>query len=185
MIKADVIPTDWIQKRIYLIRNQKVMIDSDLAELYGIETKILNKAVSRNIDRFPEDFMFQLTIEEWDSLRFHFGTSKAGRGGRRYLPFVFTEQGVAMLSSVLSSKLAVKVNIQIMRAFVKLREILSTHKELAQKLKELELKFESHDEKIIAIFEAINQLIAQPEKPKRKIGFGVEEPKYKYSAKRK
>jgi phage regulator Rha-like protein len=168
-----------------MIRNQKVMIDSDLAELYGLETKTLNKSVSRNVDRFPEDFMFQLTAEEWASLRFHFGTLKAGRGGRRYSPFVFTEQGVAMLSSVLSSKRAVQVNIQIMRAFVKLREILSTHKELAKKLKELELKFESHDEQITAIFEAINQLISEPEKPKRRIGFGVEEPKYKYSAKRK
>jgi len=185
MIKADVIPTDWIQKRIYLIRNQKVMIDSDLAELYGIETKILNKAVSRNVDRFPDDFMLHLTQEEWNSLRFHIGTSKTGRGGRRYSPLVFTEQGVAMLSSVLTSKRAVQVNIQIMRAFVKLREILSTHKKLAQKLKELELKFESHDEQIIAIFEAINQLISEPRKPKRRIGFGVEEPKYKYSGKRK
>jgi phage regulator Rha-like protein len=185
MIKANVIPNEWIQKRIYLIRNQKVMIDSDLAELYGIETKILNKAVSRNVDRFPDDFMFPLTLEEWNSLRFHFGTSKTGRGGRRYLPFVFTEQGVAMLSSVLKSKRAVKVNIQIMRAFVMLREILSSHKELAHKLKELELKIETHDEQITAIFEAINQLISEPEKPKRKIGFGVEEPKAKYSAKRK
>lgn len=184
MIKADVIPTDWIQKRIYLIRNQKVMIDSDLAELYGVETKILNKAVSRNVDRFPYDFMIQLTDEEWNSLRFHLGTSKTGRGGRRYLPFAFTEQGVAMLSSVLKSKRAVKVNIQIMRAFVMLREILSTHKELAHKLKELELKIESHDEQITAIFEAINQLIVQPEKPKRKIGFGVEELKYKYLTKK-
>ena len=185
MIKADVIPNEWIQKRIYLIRNQKVMIDSDLAELYGIETKILNKAVSRNADRFPHDFMIQLSGEEWNSLRFHLGTSKTGRGGRRYLPFAFTEQGVAMLSSVLKSKRAVKVNIQIMRAFVMLREVLSTNKELAHKLKELELIIETHDEQITAIFEAINQLISEPEKPKRRIGFGVEELKYKYSAKRK
>ena len=168
-----------------MIRNQKVIIDSDLAELYGIETKILNKTVSRNRDRLPLDFMFHLAKEEWDSLWFHFGTSKTGRGGRRYPPFAFTEQGVAMLSSVLNSKQAVQVNIQIMRALVKLREILSTHKELAQKLKALELKIESHDEQITAIFEAINQLIVQPEKPKRQMGFHADEPKYRYSAKRK
>lgn len=185
MIKADVIPNEWIQKRIYLIRNQKVMLDSDLADLYGIQTKILNKAVSRNMDRFPQDFMFQLSEKEWDFLRFQIGTSKTGRGGRRYFPYVFTEQGLSMLSSVLSSKRAVQVNIQIMRAFVKLREILSTHKELANKLKELESRIESHDEHITAIFEAINQLIAQPEKPKRRIGFCVEELKYKYAAKQK
>ncbi len=185
MNEINVISSDWIQKRIYLIRNQKVMLDSDLAELYGIETKNLNRAVSRNIDRFPDDFMFRITDEEWNSLRFHFGTSKITRGGRRYLPYVFTEQGVAMLSSVLASKRAIQVNIQIMRVFVKVREILSTHKELSQKLKEIERKVGSHDEQITAIFEAINQLIAQPEKPKRRIGFGVEEPKYKYSAKRK
>jgi len=151
------------------------MLDSDIAELYGTETKVLNKAVSRNKDRFPEDFMFQLSNEEWDSLRFHSGTSKKGRGGRRYLPYAFTEQGIAMLSSVLNSKRAIQVNIQIMRAFIKLREILSTHKELAQKLKELELKMDSHDEQIQTIFEVINQLLTPPEKSQRRIGFTIEE----------
>ncbi len=151
------------------------MLDSDIAKLYGTETKILNKAVSRNQDRFPKDFMFQLTSKEWISLKFHSGTSKKGRGGRRFLPYAFTEQGIAMLSSVLNSKRAIQINIQIMRAFVKLREILSTHKELAQKLKKLELKIDSHDQQIQAIFEVINQLLTTPEKPKRKIGFTIEE----------
>lgn len=168
-----IVPIERIEKRIYFIRNQKVMIDEDLAELYNVETKNLNKAVARNLDSFPKDFMFQLSKEEWNSLKFHFGTSKKGRGGRRYLPYVFTEQGVAMLSSVLKSKKAIKVNIQIMRAFVKLREILSTHKELAQKLKELELRIDSNDQQIQAIFNVINQLLSPPEKPKQKIGFTI------------
>jgi phage regulator Rha-like protein len=175
MASKSLLPLELIEKRIYLIRNQKVMMDTHLAELYGVETKILNKAVSRNLERFPDDFMFQISKEEWNSLKFQFGTSKKGRGGRRYLPYAFTEQGVAMLSSVLKSKRAVQVNIQIMRAFVKLHEILSTHKELAQKLKELELKIDSSDKHIQAIFEFINQLIAPPEKPKRKMGFTIDE----------
>jgi len=175
MVNSNVIPIERIEGKIFLIRKQKVMLDSDIAELYGSETKVLNKAVSRNKDRFPEDFMFQLSNEEWDSLRFHSGTSKKGRGGRRYLPYAFTEQGIAMLSTVLNSKRAIQVNIQIMRAFVKLREILSTHKELAQKLRDLELKIDSHDQKIQTIFEVINQLLTPPEKPKKKIGFIIEE----------
>jgi phage regulator Rha-like protein len=174
-VKAEIILTERIEKKIYLIRNQKVMLDNDLAELYGVETKILNKAVSRNSERFPKDFIFQITKEEWENLRFQFGTSKKSRGGRRYLPYAFTEQGVAMLSSVLKSKRAIQVNIQIMRAFVKLREILSTHKELAQKLKELELKIDSHDQQIQAIFDVINQLITPSEPPKRKMGFTINE----------
>lgn len=148
------------------------MLDKDLADLYGIETKAFNKAVKRNKDRFPQDFMFQLTKDEVELLRFQIGTSKrTGRGGRRYLPYAFTEQGVAMLSSVLNSKRAVHVNIAIMRAFVKLREILSTHKELAHKFKELEGKIEKQDEEIFAIFEAIRQLMSPPEKKRPKIGF--------------
>ena len=175
MINSNVVPIETIEKKIFLIRNKKVTLDSDIAGLYGTETKVLNKAVSRNKNRFPEDFMFQLSNEEWISLRSYSGTSKRGRGGRRYLPYAFTEQGIAMLSSVLNSKRAVQVNIQIMRAFVKLREILSTHKELAQKLKELELKIDSHDEQIQAVFEVINQLLTPPDNPKRKIGFTIEE----------
>ena len=128
-----IVPVEVIEKKIYLIRSHKVMLDSDLAELYGVETKMLVRAVKRNIERFPSDFMFQLTKEEFDNLRFHFGTSSQW-GGRRYLPYAFTEQGVAMLSSVLRSKRAIQVNITIMRVFVRLRQILSTHKELAYKL---------------------------------------------------
>lgn len=170
------LPIERIEKKIYLLRNQKVMIDQDLAELYGVSTGRLNEQVKRNIDRFPEDFMFQLSRTESEVLRSQIAIIKPGRGThRKYLPYAFTEQGVAMLSSVLKSKRAVQVNIQIMRAFVKLREILSTHKELAQKLKELELKIDSHDQHIQAIFEVINQLISPPKKPKRKMGFTIEE----------
>lgn len=151
------------------------MLDSDLAELYGVETFNLNKAVKRNRDRFPDDLMFQLTAEEAESLRFQIGTSKpAGRGGRRYRPYVFSEQGVAMLSSVLRSQRAVQVNIAIMRAFVRLREILATHKDLARRLDELEKQVGHQDEKIQAVFEAIRQLMTPPTAPKRRrIGFGA------------
>jgi hypothetical protein len=135
-IKPALIPIEGIQRSIRLIRGQKVLLDRDLAVLYGVPTKQLNKAISRNPDRFPDDFMFQLTKEEVENLRFQFGTSSWG--GHRYQPYAFTEQGVAMLSSVLRSKRAVRMNIRIMRAFVQLREILSTHKELAHKLAELE-----------------------------------------------
>lgn len=146
------------------------MLDRDLARLYGVTTFNLNKAVKRNQDRFPEDFMLQLTKEETKNLIFQIGISRWG--GIRKLPYVFTEQGVAMLSSVLRSKRAIQVNIAIMRTFVKLKAMLSTHKELAHKLKELEGKIEKHDVKIQAIFEAIRQLMAPPpELPKRRIGF--------------
>jgi phage regulator Rha-like protein len=157
-----------------------VLLDSDLAALYGVQTKNLNKAVKRNAERFPADFMFQLTPEELRSLRFHFGTSKA-RGGVRYRPYAFTEQGVAMLSSLLNSERAVKVNIAIMRAFVKLRETLDTNRELVRKFAELERRTAKHDEEIAAILEAIRQLIAPPEKPRREIGFHVRErmPRYR------
>ena len=160
-----------IERKILLIRGYKVMLDSDLAQLYGVTTKRLNEQVRRNIKRFPDDFMFQLTKKEYDSLRSHFATSKERRGGRRYLPYSFTEQGVAMLSSVLNSERAIQVNIAIMRVFVKIRKILSTHKELAHKLSQLERKIEKHDEEIQAIFEAIRQLMIPPEKSKRQIGF--------------
>ncbi len=167
------LPMEVIERKILLIRGQKVMLDSDLAELYGVETFNLNKAVKRNIDRFPEDFMFQLSKEEADSLRFQIGMSKEkGRGGRRYLPFVFTEQGVAMLSSVLNSKRAVQVNIAIMRVFVKLREMIASNKELAKRLDELEKKY---DAQFRVVFDAIRQLMTPPEKPRRKIGFRQEE----------
>jgi len=158
-----------IERRIFLIRGLKVMLDTDLAELYGVETFNLNKAVKRNLDRFPEDFMFQLTKEDAESLRFQIGMSKAsGRGGRRYLPHAFTEQGVAMLSSVLNSKRAVQVNITIMRAFMKLREMIVSHKDLARRLDDLEKKY---DQQFRIVFDAIRELMTPPAKSRRKIGF--------------
>jgi hypothetical protein len=140
--------------------------------LYGVETFNLNKAVKRNLERFPEDFMFRLTREELASLTFQIGMSKtAGRGGRRTLPYAFTEQGVAMLSSVLNSRRAVQVNIVIMRAFVKLRELLSSHTEILRQLDQLERKYERHDVQIKAVFHAIRRLVTAPTKSKRRIGF--------------
>ncbi|HSW55693.1 MAG TPA: ORF6N domain-containing protein [Ignavibacteriaceae bacterium] len=174
IVKAEVALIERIEKKIFLIRNQKVMLSTHLAGLYEVEVKVLNQAVRRNIDRFPKDFMFQLSKKEFENLKSQIVTSSWG-GIRRSLPYAFTEQGVAMLSSVLNSKKAIKVNIQIMRAFVKLREILSTHKELAQKLKELEFKIDSHDQQIQAIFDVINQLITPSDPPKRKMGFTIDE----------
>jgi len=148
------------------------MLDFDLAELYGVQTKSLKQTVRRNIDRFPSDFMFVLTYQELANLRSQIVTSSSRQwGGTRYRPMAFTEQGVAMLSSVLRSKRAVQVNIEIMRAFVRLREMLSTHKELALKLAELEDRLGEHDEQIQLIFEAIHQLMSPPDKPSKKIGF--------------
>ena len=174
------IQVERIEKAILLIRGQKVILDRELAELYGVETGALNRAVKRNIQRFPQDFMFQLTGEEAERLRCQIGISKGGRGGRRYLPYVFTEQGVAMLSSVLQSERAIQVNIAIMRIFVRLREMMATHKELAFKLIELEERLEGHDEQIQNIFEAIRQLMTPPERERKKIGFEVNEPGARY-----
>jgi len=143
------IPPERIERRILLIRGQKVMLDADLAELYEVETKELNQAVRRNADRFPEDFMFRLKDDEAAALRSQIVTSNEGRGGRRYNPYAFTEQGVAMLSSVLRSPRAVQVNIAIMRAFVKLREILGSHRDLARRLEEMESKY---DEQLRVVF---------------------------------
>lgn len=182
MNQIKIIPSEIIQKKIFIIRDQKVMLDKDLAELYSVETKNLNKAVKRNIERFPKDFMFQLSEDEFDNLKFHFGTSNWG--GTRKLPYAFTEQGVAMLSSVLRSERAVKVNIEIMRTFVKLREISITHKELADKMKLLELKIETHDDQIASIFEAINHLLIPEEKPRKQIGFTLKEKRIKYGIKK-
>lgn len=169
------IPAEQIEQAIVLLRGQKVMLDRDLAGLYGVETKNLNKAVKRNLDRFPADFMFQLTPEEAESVRFQSGTIETGPYFR-YLPYAFTEQGVAMLSSVLQSSRAVQVNIAVMRAFVRLRETLSLHKELAHKLTELERRIERHDASIQTLFEAIRQLMATPTPPPRKpIGFHARE----------
>jgi phage regulator Rha-like protein len=168
-----------IESKIYFIRGQKVMLDSDLAELYGVKTKELNKAVKRNKERFPDDFMFQLTKKETENLRSQIGTSSWG--GRRYLPYAFTEQGVAMLSSVLRSKRAIYVNIQIMRTFTKLREILSTHKDLQRKIEEMEKKY---DQQFKIVFDAIKALLQHPEPKKRPIGF-IREKHIEYKTKRR
>ena len=159
-----------IEARILTLREQRVLLDADLAELYGVTTGNLNKAVHRNLDRFPIDFMFHLTAEEVARLRFQYGTSSA-HGGRRFKPYAFTEQGVAMLSSVLRSPKAVAVNIEIMRAFVRLRGYLSAQNALARKLADLEAKFDAHDDSIQKIFEALRELMEPPEKPRREIGF--------------
>ena len=167
----ELLPAEIIESKILLIRRHKVMIDSDLAALYGVETKNLLRAVKRNINRFPSEFMFQLDKEEVNNLRLHFGTSSQW-GGRRYLPYAFTEQGVSMLSSVLNSERAIQINIAIMKTFVKMREFIATNKALAKKLAELEKKLESHDKNIKVLFDAIKQLMS-PAKPsyKPKIGF--------------
>jgi hypothetical protein len=174
-----IIPIQQVAQVIRFLRGERVLLDFDLARLYGVTTGNLNKAVRRNRDRFPADFMFQLTAEETKSLMFQIGISK-GRGGRRHFPYAFTEQGVAMLSSVLNSERAVKVNIAIMRAFVKLRQMLETNRELAQKFSELERRVGKHDEEIAAIIEAIRQLMAPPEKTRREIGFHVREKATRY-----
>jgi len=175
----DVVPMEMIEKKIYLIRGQKVMLDRDLASLYGVETRALNQAVRRNVDRFPADFMFSLTREEIRNLSQIVISSKM-----KHAPsvLVFTEQGVAMLSSVLRSKRAVQANIAIMRTFVKLREMMASHKDLARKLEDLEKKY---DGQFQVVFEAIRQLIAVEERPKTKIGY-ISEGKavYRTSAKR-
>jgi hypothetical protein len=169
-----VVPVELIERKIYLIRGHKVMLDADLAELYGVTTGRLNEAVKRNRHRFPEDFMIQLTLEEGRSvlvLRSQIAILKRGRH-LKYAPYVFTEQGVAMLSSVLNSERAVQVNIAIMRAFVKLREVMTTHKHLAYKIDSLERKYADHDEDIQVIFTAIKKLLEPPPlPPKRRIGF--------------
>ena len=170
--KQSIVPVEHVERSILLIRGQKVMLDTGLAELYGVATRRLNEQVRRNIKRFPGDFMFQLTPEEMESLRSQIATSKKGRGGRRYLPFVFTEQGVAMLSSVLNSERAIQVNVEIMRAFVRLREMMSTHKDLARKLEALEKKY---DTQFKVVFDAIRQLMTPPAPKKGKIGFVVKE----------
>jgi len=175
--ETSIVPVERIQQYIYVIRGHKVMLDSILAELYGVGTKVLNQAVKRNIERFPEDFMFQLSDKEAEHLRSQIVTSKMSRGGRRYLPFAFTEQGVAMLSSVLKSKRAVEVNIAIMRTFVKLRQILADNAVLRRKLEE-------HDEKIKYIFRILGDMLEENEKPKKQIGFHTEMESHKKDSKK-
>ena len=179
------IPIDRIENKIYFIREYKVMLDSDLADIFGTTTSKLNEQVKRNHYRFPVDFMFQLTKDEWvnlklqlakaDSLRSQNAILKTGRGKqRKYLPYVFTEHGAVMLASVVNSKVAVTASIKIVRVFVKLREILSTHKELSAKLQMLESKTDKHDNEIKILFQAIRQLMQPPVQPRKRIGFKKE-----------
>ncbi len=171
-----VVRIEQVENVILSIRGNRVILDRDLAQLYGVTTGNLNKAVRRNMERFPEDFMFQLTPEEYKTLRFHFGILEKGRHSK-YLPYAFMEQGIAMLSSVLRSTRAVQVNIEIMRAFVRLRQMLSSHKDLERRLVALEKKY---DEQFRVVFDAIRALMASPDKPPKRIGFEVKERKAKY-----
>ena len=166
-----ILPNEIIERKIYIIRGQKVMLDRDLAELYGVLTGNLNKAVKRNILRFPEDFMFQLTKEEFDNLKFQFGTSSWG--GTRKLPYAFTEQGVAMLSGILNSNRAIQVNIQIMRIFTKMRQALTDTLNLKLEIEAIKKKLTNHDKNIELVFSYLDELIKKQEKPKprKKIGF--------------
>jgi phage regulator Rha-like protein len=171
-MSRELVPNDSIEDAIYEVRGRKVMLDSDLADLYGVETRRLNEQVKRNTDRFPEDFVFQLTEEEWENLRSQIATSSSGHGGRRYPPFAFTEHGAVMLASVLNTPVAVKASIQVVRAFNRMRHFLSLQHELAEKLDRLEDLVGEHDEKISLIFQAIRELM-QPEEDedKKRIGF--------------
>lgn len=165
------IPDELIVSKIHLIREQKVMFDSDLAELYDVETKQLKRQVRRNLERFPEDFMFELTVEEFEILRSQNGTSRLKWGGTRYVPMVFTEQGVSMLSSVLGSPTAIQVNIQIIRTFTKMRELLLTSAELMLKMEKMEQRIDSSDKNIEIVFGYLKQLIQQENQPRKKVGY--------------
>ena len=178
-MSTEIIPVERIARAILVLRGEKVMMDSDLAALYGVATGHLNRAVKRNRSRFPVDFMFELAAEEVANLKCQIGISSWG-GRRRARPHAFTEHGIAMLSGVLNSKRAIKVNIAIMRAFVRLRQVIDTNRELAQRFSELEQRVGNHDEEIAAILEAIRQLMTPPEKPRREIGFHVREKTARY-----
>ncbi len=181
--KHEIVTREQVENSILLIRGLKVMLDSDLAGLYGVSVKRLNEQVRRNLKRFPSDFMIRLNLEEFEALRSQIATLKTGRGEhRKYLPYAFTEQGVAMLSSVLNSERAIEVNIEIMRAFARLRQLIFAHKELSQKLTALERKIGAHDEQIQVIFEAIRQLMTPLEPKKRRIGFLVSERAARYGS---
>jgi hypothetical protein len=179
-----VVPAERIVKNILVIRGQKVILDSNLAEVYGVTTRRLNEQVKRNIDRFPPDFMFQLTADEFDGLKSHFAISSSTWGGRRKLPLAFTEHGAIMAAAVLNTPRAVEMSVFVVRAFVRLRSILAAHKQLASKLVELEEKLVIHDEQIVAILEAIRELMMPPEIPKTKIGFQLKEKQERYTKKR-
>ncbi len=173
-ILTELIPAERIERRIYLLRQQKVMLSGDLAELYGVPVRQLNQAVKRNIERFPSDFLFELSVEEYDNLKSQIVTSSWG-GPRRARPYAFTEEGVAMLSAVLRSPTAVAVSIQIIRVFVRLRALLGSHAELHRRVDELERRMGQHDQRLTAVFEAIRQIMAAPpEKKKPPIGYLTE-----------
>ena len=169
-MSEQLVPDEVVMSKIYLIRGQKVMLDSDLGELYGLQTKVLKQAVRRNMERFPEDFMFELTVQENDSLRSQIVTLKRGEHSK-YLPYVFTEQGVAMLSSILNSKTAIAVNIQIIRIFTRIREMLLTHKDILLKLDRIENRLDKHDEKIEVLFTYLSKLIEKEDIPRKRIGY--------------
>lgn len=185
---TQVVPIEQVEKLIHLARGEKVLLDMDLAKLYGVKTKVLNQAVRRNSSRFPPDFMFQLTREEADVLlasRSQFVTLNARGKNIKYLPYVFTEQGVAMLSSILRSERAVQVNVAIMRAFVSLRRMLASNDALNRKMTELERRLENHDKGIKSLFDAIRELMTPPAEPRPEIGFHVKEDGVPYRVKRK
>ena len=177
-----IVPIESIVSKIIFLRGEKVMLDRDLSELYGVKTKVLKQAVRRNIKRFPDDFMFELTKEEFENWRSQIVTSNSDKMGLRYKPMAFTEQGVAMLSSVLNSNRAIEVNIAIMRAFVQLRKMISSHADLERKLVALEKKY---DQQFRVVFDAIRALMAPPEPKKKKIGFHVRERRAAYGKKGK
>jgi hypothetical protein len=181
-----------VENAIHVVRGQRVMLDSDLAAIYGVTTKRLNQQVRRNTNRFPADFAFQLTAEEFTNLRSQIATSSlrsqfatSNKGGRRYRPWAFTEHGAIMLASVLNSEIAVEGSVRVVRAFVRLREIISANAELAVKFAQLERRLDNHDEAIAQLFAAIRQLLAPPSEKKREIGFHVRERQGRYVAKRK
>ncbi|HEY0658803.1 MAG TPA: ORF6N domain-containing protein [Pyrinomonadaceae bacterium] len=169
--QENLITVESIADKIYFVRGQRVMLDSDLAEVYSVTTKRLNEQVKRNIERFPEDFMFQLTEQEFESLRSQFATSNKQRGGRRYFPYVFTEHGAVMLASVLKSQIAVDASIQVVRAFIQMRTILLLHSDLAERIEELEQTVDKHDEKFKVVSHLLTQILGDKKRVKRPIGF--------------
>jgi hypothetical protein len=170
-----VVPVGAIAEAILVLRGQKVILDADLARLYGVTTKRLNEQVKRNVERFPADFMFTLDSNEVEALRSQIATSNVGRGGSRYRPHAFTEHGALMAATVLNTPRAVEIGVYVVRAFIRLRELLASHAELSNKLLELEGRLDGHDKQIGALIQAIRELLAQPEKPERQIGFRVRE----------
>lgn len=179
------VSSELVEQKIHLLRSQRVMLDADLAEIYGVEARVLNQAVKRNLQRFPQDFMFQLTDDEFAVLRnsSQFVTSSRKYRGTKYRPYAFTEHGAVMLATVLNSPTAIEASIQVVRAFVRLRTVLATHQDIAKKIDELENKVNKHDKEIDAVFSALRQLLQPPIKPRRQIGFRNEDKKATRKAK--